>query len=91
MATMLSYDISPIRQHECHILNRKPILDGDDACRCFLPYDGGFLPCPSRRFVAAPRPQLSGDLCATCGGAQMIRTGTCLTCVDCGSTSGGCS
>ena len=33
----------------------------------------------------------TGDCCQTCGGFAMRRTGTCLTCEACGSTSGGCS
>lgn len=37
------------------------------------------------------RPILSGDICKDCGSAQMVRTGTCLTCQACGSSSGGCS
>ena len=31
-----------------------------------------------------------GALCKKCGG-MMIRTGTCLTCLECGDSSGGCS
>lgn len=42
-----------------------------------------------------PRPQVmpaySGDFCASCGAPSMVRTGTCLTCQSCGSSSGGCS
>ena len=30
----------------------------------------------------------SGDLCQTCGGLRVRRTGTCLTCEDCHSNSG---
>lgn len=33
----------------------------------------------------------SGDVCSSCGSASLVRTGTCLTCQSCGSTSGGCS
>ena len=36
-------------------------------------------------------PRISGDICSTCGAAAMVRTGTCLTCQNCASTSGGCS
>lgn len=36
-------------------------------------------------------PQTTGDNCRDCGGFTMVRTGTCLTCSICGSTSGGCS
>lgn len=38
-----------------------------------------------------PAPQLSGDICQSCGSPNMVRTGTCLTCQNCGDTSGGCS
>lgn len=31
---------------------------------------------------------LSGDACGTCGNFTLIRTGTCMTCQSCGSTSG---
>lgn len=40
-------------------------------------------------FLAGPRP--SGDVCTSCGAAAMVRTGTCLTCQACGTSSGGCS
>lgn len=33
----------------------------------------------------------SGDACSNCGSFRMKRTGVCLCCEDCGSTSGGCS
>ena len=33
----------------------------------------------------------SGDICHDCGSVLMVRTGTCLTCMACGSSSGGCS
>jgi len=41
----------------------------------------------------APRSnvQRSGDFCDTCGSANMIRTGSCLTCADCGTNNGACS
>lgn len=35
--------------------------------------------------------EISGEFCKDCGGSNMMRSGTCLTCTDCGSTSGGCS
>lgn len=71
-------------------------------CGCMLRDKGGWLECPpeARRVlpkyaahVGTQRPagQFTGDLCADCGGLSMVRTGTCLTCQDCGSTSGGCS
>lgn len=33
----------------------------------------------------------TGDVCRDCGSPEMVRTGTCLTCQACGSTSGGCA
>ena len=39
------------------------------------------------RRSAAPA---TGDVCRRCGGANLARTGTCLTCQDCGESSGGC-
>ncbi len=30
----------------------------------------------------------SGDACTNCGNFTMMRAGTCLTCVSCGSTTG---
>lgn len=33
--------------------------------------------------------QHTGKICSTCGG-QMVQTGTCLTCVKCGDSFGGC-
>ena len=30
----------------------------------------------------------TGNFCSDCGGAKMVRTGTCEMCLDCGSTSG---
>ena len=38
--------------------------------------------------VVASRPNLTGEVCAVCGG-MMVRTGTCTTCTSCGTT-GGC-
>lgn len=32
-----------------------------------------------------------GTVCSECGGSTTIRTGTCETCVDCGTSVGGCS
>jgi hypothetical protein len=34
---------------------------------------------------------VSGDECGACGGVNMARAGPCMRCLDCGSTSGGCS
>lgn len=30
----------------------------------------------------------TGDMCGQCGGARMVRNGSCLRCNDCGTTSG---
>lgn len=30
----------------------------------------------------------TGDICRHCAGCKMIRSGSCLTCLDCGQTSG---
>lgn len=43
-----------------------------------------------KREEGALKRHSSGDLCSACGG-MTIRTGTCLTCVECGTSSGGCS
>lgn len=43
--------------------------------------------CVCRRVVSRP-PVTSGNTCATCGG-MTVQTGTCHTCIECG-TSGGC-
>ena len=40
------------------------------------------------RALEARAAGFTGELCASCGGANMVRSGTCSTCVDCGSTSG---
>lgn len=31
---------------------------------------------------------MTGDVCPSCGGANMVRSGSCATCLDCGGTSG---
>jgi hypothetical protein len=31
---------------------------------------------------------MTGDLCDRCGGCNVVRSGTCALCLDCGSTSG---
>jgi hypothetical protein len=38
-----------------------------------------------------PASLATGDVCDRCGGSNMTRSGTCVLCLDCGSTSGGCS
>jgi hypothetical protein len=43
---------------------------------------GGY---PDRLLLPAP----TGEVCGRCGGGNMIRTGACTTCGDCGE-SGGC-
>ena len=40
------------------------------------------------RRKAQPQPGFTGDFCDHCGLPAMIRTGTCLTCQNCGATSG---
>lgn len=42
-------------------------------------------------FLAPSGPRISGEVCAHCHQAMMVRTGTCLTCQACGNSSGGCS
>jgi hypothetical protein len=73
-------------------------------CVCRLPVDG-WLECPPaqerhltlseqrvmHRALRRSTKALTGDICADCGSPNMVRTGTCMTCQDCGSTSGGCS
>lgn len=76
-------------------------------CACRLPDGGGWLECPPEArgilalALAAPLPSvpprqgrfpsMAGEFCHSCGSPNMIRTGTCLTCGDCGDSSGGCS
>lgn len=72
-------------------------------CQCRKPNEAGWHECPREARhvlrgvqppISATRPataRLSGDICTDCGGVSMVRTGTCMTCQDCGSTSGGCS
>lgn len=38
--------------------------------------------------VARRRSAPTGDVCDHCGGVNMVRSGSCLTCQNCGSTSG---
>jgi hypothetical protein len=63
-------------------------------CDCRL-LNGTWAECPpeARREIrnALPFPRLTGDCCQDCGSFAMVRTGTCLTCAACGSSSGGCS
>ncbi len=81
---------------QCNRLLGKSII----GCNCMLPnwgeHEGGWLPCPAEargilRKRQAKQMQPIGDCCADCGGFTMVRTGTCMTCSNCGSTSGGCS
>lgn len=65
-------------------------------CVCRLADEAGWAECPPETLGVpshrrAEPPSFSGDICVTCGGTQMIRTGTCLTCLNCGSSDGGCS
>lgn len=32
----------------------------------------------------------TGEVCSQCGGSRFQRTGTCMTCLDCGTAAGGC-
>ncbi len=46
---------------------------------------------PQATLVNLKNGKVAGEtLCKKCGG-MMVRTGTCLTCMDCGDSSGGCS
>lgn len=38
--------------------------------------------------VIPPAPQLSGEACTNCGNFALVRSGTCMTCQTCGTTSG---
>jgi hypothetical protein len=40
-------------------------------------------------FCGGPAASFTGDLCPDCGSFLMVRTGTCATCQNCGTT-GGC-
>lgn len=44
--------------------------------------------CACAGTIVMARPVSSGDICAVCGG-MTVRTGTCTTCTECGTT-GGC-
>jgi hypothetical protein len=33
-------------------------------------------------------PQQTGNPCRRCGGPNLVRTGTCMTCLDCGENEG---
>ncbi|MCY4540876.1 MAG: vitamin B12-dependent ribonucleotide reductase [Rhodobacteraceae bacterium] len=37
---------------------------------------------------AAPKPRYSGDVCQECGNYTLVRSGTCLHCINCGTTTG---
>lgn len=73
-------------------------------CGCRLPLGadgkGGWLECPPQARRVLPKQaavkvaverQVTGDICHSCGGPNMMRAGTCLVCRDCGDSSGGCS
>lgn len=69
-------------------------------CGCRLNSEPWWAPCPSEARRVMPKlethapklaGQFSGDSCQDCGSFEMVRTGTCLTCQQCGSSSGGCS
>lgn len=42
----------------------------------------------SRPSPAAPAGENTGKYCDNCGGARIVRTGSCETCLDCGSNEG---
>lgn len=44
-------------------------------------------PAPPTRKVV-PRPTPTGDPCPTCGSVNLVRTGSCVTCQDCGHNEG---
>lgn len=58
----------------------------DIEAECGLRPGSGFL--ASIEVAKMNTPALSGDACGTCGNFTLIRTGTCMTCQSCGSTSG---
>jgi hypothetical protein len=89
--------IGMVAPENCNRLHGGSVRD----CVCRLPHDG-WLECPPSASLNSRRPdlgfapqhpprRLTGDICADCGSPNMVRTGTCMTCQDCGSTSGGCS
>lgn len=45
---------------------------------------------PKKPVPRRPPPSLAptGDICRTCGGCNLVRTGACLTCQDCGTNEG---
>ncbi len=81
--------------HDCRLCRVRP-WDRENG--------GGWLPCPpspaKRKGFLPPAnldlpmpsgavtPQFSGDICHECGSPAMVRTGTCMTCQECGETSG---
>jgi hypothetical protein len=86
-----------IERQRCNRLRGHSAAD----CVCRLA-GGGWAKCPpSARGIRAAltdqgKPAIrglgfSGDCCDHCGLFTMVRTGTCLTCQSCGSSSGGCS
>jgi hypothetical protein len=46
---------------------------------------------PLKKRLMPVAKEMTGDYCPDCQSPNMVRTGTCNTCQDCGSTSGGCS
>lgn len=50
----------------------------------------GLIPAVAQR-TSAHQQGFIGDICPTCGGARVIRNGTCELCLDCGTSVGGCS
>jgi hypothetical protein len=63
-----------------------PKLAGDkdkDELRAWFVIDSR-LPAIDRR----TKTETTGNACRKCGGANLIRTGTCVTCQDCGDNEG---
>lgn len=81
-----------------------PKLDGTEAIVDSVQEWGAFLKAPAAatgEFRAAwsemepltvksskGKPKPAGEVCTQCGGVNMVRTGACLTCQDCGNNSG---
>lgn len=82
------------------IESHMPKLDPSTPLRAGLPVENGLgmetlvsQPAPVEAKLSAKKDfsfSYSGIACKHCGG-MMIRTGTCLTCRECGEANGGCS
>ena len=73
-----------------------PRLHGAEATVTSVETWGVHVDCPTAatgKFRAlwmeiSPRAVPTGGLCDVCGGASLVRTGSCVTCQDCGANSG---